>query len=172
MRRTIGRLGVLTLLAATTVIGVIPASPASAAWSRRCDFRADTWNAGRNSYIVPEGGGFLGKSPEEVCQVGKSRLIMQSDGNLVLYNENGGVSYSANTYSWWWWEAPGDHAIFQSDGNFVVYDYAGRAKWATNTAGHCGGSTQCVLAIQGDGNLVIYDTSGSWTPIWATNTAH
>jgi hypothetical protein len=98
---------------------------------------------------------------------GRFGLIMQTDGNLVLYEgpcvgtKCGTPLWASNTVGC------GGCAAMQEDGNLVVYDGAGRlsghASWASGTNGNSG----AVLALQNDGNLVIY--SGS-TPIWASNT--
>lgn len=73
-------------------------------------------------------------------------LIMQGDGNLVLYRSGGGALWASNT------SGAGNWAVLQGDGNFVVYTSANRALWATNTAGRTG--TQ--LVVQDDSNLVLY----------------
>ncbi len=67
-------------------------------------------------------------------------LVMQSDGNLVLYTTGTPgtgrhVCWATNTYP-----NPGSHAVYQSDGNFVVYNSRGRATWASGTQ-HSGGTT-------------------------------
>ena len=96
----------------------------------------------------------------QYCQIGKSRLIMQTDGNLVLYDENSRARWSTNTVG------RGNRAIMQSDGNFVVYDSANRAVWDSRTCCH----SSSYLAVQSDGNVVIYDSR--WGVRWATNTWH
>lgn len=85
---------------------------------------------------------------------GSYKLVMQTDGNLVLYQ---GVR------SLWSTGTNGTSAYFaemQTDGNFVLYDALGNAKWASGTAGNPGAH----LAIQNAGNLVIYSSSG--TVLW------
>ena len=89
----------------------------------------------------------------------KCHLIMQSDGNLVLYrNDNGRPLWATNT-----WGRPVNHAIIQGDGNFVCYDAAGHPYWASGTNGHPGS----YVILQDDGNLVVYPPSNS---LWASNT--
>ncbi|WP_416969696.1 hypothetical protein [Streptomyces sp. 4F14] len=88
-----------------------------------------------------------------------ARLIMQSDGNLVVYDEFNRARWASNTVNQGW------TARFQTDGNFVVYTASNRAVWASNTAGHPGSR----LVVQDDGNVVIYDGSQA---IWATGTNH
>lgn len=54
-------------------------------------------------------------------------LVLQNDGNLVLYSSSGGVLWASNTGS------PGDNVVVQLDGNFVQYSSGGQATWATGT---------------------------------------
>src|SRR5262249_12537676 len=91
---------------------------------------------------------------------GKTFLVQQGDGNLVLYRtDNGKPLWASNT-----WGKPVTHAIMQPDGNLVCYDNSGHAYWAAGTWGHPG----CDVVLQDDGNLVIY--SPTRNPLWATNT--
>jgi hypothetical protein len=71
----------------------------------------------------------------EVSNGSTVELVMQDDGNLVLYNrggvEHGGrVCWASNTVG------RGSFATYQEDGNFVVYEADGRtAAWASKTDG-------------------------------------
>jgi hypothetical protein len=89
----------------------------------------------------------------------RARLHMQTDGNLVVYDENGKARWATMTFG------SNYQAVFQADGNLVVYTSANRPVWASNTYGHNGS----VLKIQEDGNVVIYDNGRA---IWASNTQH
>jgi len=89
---------------------------------------------------------------------GRYILVMQSDGNLVLYSPSRAV-WASNTAG-----SGANTVIMQSDGNFVLYSPSRGAVWASNTAG----SGANVVVIQSDGNLVLY--SPSRAP-WASNTA-
>lgn len=91
---------------------------------------------------------------------GRFYLIYQSDGNLVLYRNDGVPLWHTHTYG----TSPG-RAIMQLDGNLVVYDGSGTPIWASDTAGFDG----AWLAMQSDGNLVIYTSSGA--PVWASGTS-
>lgn len=87
---------------------------------------------------------------------GRFKLVMQGDGNLVLY-------FGAQVL----WVAPGTYgttntALFQNDGNFVVYGPSGPL-WAASI-----NSPGAELALQNDGNLVIYAMDG--VAIWHTGT--
>ena len=86
-------------------------------------------------------------------------LLMQGDGNLVLY--------SPTTYLWasWTQNHPNDFVLMQGDGNLVIYRQGGTvADWASGTSGYPG----AWLLVQGDGNLVIYRQGG--VAIWSSNT--
>jgi subtilase family serine protease len=96
---------------------------------------------------------------------GKYELIMQYDGNLVLYNRTTNVAVwntgtNANT-------VVGNYAVFQTDGNFVVYNTSGKALWASGT----NTTYSQYLLVQDDGNMVIYE---SLVPVFdtATNTTN
>lgn len=89
----------------------------------------------------------------------KFRLLMQADGNLVLYrSDQEQALWSTGTDGWDqgglgdWLDGP---VILQDDGNLVHYDVEGRARWASKTVG-----VGRVLRLQDDGNLVLYGASG------------
>jgi hypothetical protein len=87
-------------------------------------------------------------------------LIMQNDGNAVLYRTMfSRALWASNTNG-----TPAEDLNMQSDGNLVVEGAQGTTYWATGTAGHPGAS----LLVQDDGNSVLYDTAGR--PLWASNT--
>jgi hypothetical protein len=88
---------------------------------------------------------------------GRYRLALQTDGNLVLYDDEVGVDlWSTGTEG-----TVVTQALMQADGNFVIYDATGTAIWSTGTQGNPGAR----LAIQDDGNLVVYRADGLavWT---------
>jgi hypothetical protein len=67
-------------------------------------------------------------------KIGSSTLIMQSDGNLVLYPQTGPASWSTGTFG----QPCGTNqcnAVFQGDGNFVVYN-GGVPLWSSGTYGN------------------------------------
>jgi hypothetical protein len=117
------------------------------------------WSNGYvQSYLEPgdvlkPGWGIYSPPPEEF------HLIMQGDGNLVVYDADGRPLWDSVTEG-----HPGAFAVMQGDGNFVVYDSAGHALWDSQTNGHAG----AFAVMQGDGNLVVYDSTGH--PLWDTTT--
>lgn len=89
----------------------------------------------------------------------KFALVMQEDGNLVLYR-------MGSTNALWASGTSGhavDWAVLQEDGNFVIYG-EGRVLWAAGTSGN----TVAWIVMQRDGNLVIYHSSGR--VLWDTGT--
>ena len=90
---------------------------------------------------------------------GRFTLIMQGDGNLVLYGPGGRYRWDTGTGG-----RSVSQAIMQGDGNFVMYGPGGEYIWDTATNGHPG----AWLIVQNDRNLVIYGADGS--PLWATGT--
>jgi hypothetical protein len=102
----------------------------------------------------------LNVNDQLVPQNGTTHLLMQGDGNLVLYrNDNGRPLWASNT-----WNLPVTHAIMQGDGNFVCYSADGHPYYATGTDSHPG----AWIVLQDDGNLVVYSASNN--PLWASGT--
>jgi surface antigen len=79
------------------------------------------------------------------------RLVMQGDGNLVLYKGSSAL-WSSGTQ-----DNAGAYAVMQPDGNLVVYA-GGVAKWHSHTNGFDG----ALLVLQNDSNLVIYQGAAIW----------
>ncbi|MEV4616283.1 hypothetical protein AB0K43_27360 [Kitasatospora sp. NPDC049258] len=114
---------------------------------------------GRSLRADQELGAVFEFEPGQSIRSARAMLLMQSDGDLVIYDEFGRVRWATGT------AGRGRTARFQQDGNFVVYSRGGRAEWASHTDGHPGAQ----LVVQDDGNVVIYDDG---RPIWATGTEH
>jgi hypothetical protein len=110
-----------------------------------------------NTTLKPGGIMYPGQSLDTTDR--RFHLILQRDGNLVLYSPNR-ATWAAGT--------DGKQAAFlimQGDGNLVLYDRSYRPIWYSRTTG--GG--QLHLVLQQDGNLVLYNTLG--TPYWHTVTS-
>jgi hypothetical protein len=88
---------------------------------------------------------------------GRFSLVMQGDGNLVLYQ--GGRALWAT----WTQGRGGAFAAMQGDGNFVLYTNNSKALFNTRTSNRPG----ALLAVQDDGNVVVYQGGMAR---WATNT--
>lgn len=101
---------------------------------------------------------------------GGHMLIMQLDGNLVLYNTKESpskVTWKTNTI-FPSWQGYYTTLNFEANGNLVLFaNFA--LKWSTGT----NGKDSTTLVLQNDGNLVMYKAAGaidSGTVVWATNT--
>lgn len=90
---------------------------------------------------------------------GRFSLVMQGDGNLVLYRNGAGALWATGTNG-----KQVSFAIMQGDGNFVVYAPGGTPLWDADTNGNPGS----VLILQDDGNLVIYAPGNR--AIWDSHT--
>lgn len=87
-------------------------------------------------------------------------LVMQPDGNLVLYAPGGQRIWDAGTDGQWV-----SRAVMQEDGNFVLYGPVG-AIWSSHTHDHPGST----LVLQDDGNVVVYDAERQ--PLWASGSRY
>ncbi|MDQ0772191.1 hypothetical protein QF026_000657 [Streptomyces aurantiacus] len=82
----------------------------------------------------------------EFLQAAHVKLVMQKDGNLVSYDENGRSLWSSLTVG------ENYKAVFQEDNNLVVYTADNTPVWATNTGSAEGGA---VLELRADGDIAI-----------------
>lgn len=87
----------------------------------------------------------------------QSTLVLQGDGNLVLYSD----------YKPTWWSGTAGHTnasylAMQTDGNLVEYSSSNQPIWSSGTAGNPG----AYLSLQSDGNLVVYSSTNQ--PLWAS----
>ncbi len=97
---------------------------------------------------------------------GRYTLIMQTDGNLVLYHDSIAVStayWATNTWGLPDTKRPA-YAAMQSDAHFVLYDANKVVRWASGTWGP--GYVAPYIVLQDDGNLVIYHAGTR--PVWAS----
>lgn len=131
-------------------------------WSNRPAYDAyRTWIAQHPFLTGPEvlnAGEALGPNQFITSSDGRFRLIYQSDGNLVLYQVNGGALWASNTSG-----TSAGVAVMQGDGNFVVYNAASQPVFSSGTFGR----PEAYLLVQNDGNVVVYHYG---TPLWWTGT--
>ncbi|MFD5563543.1 LamG-like jellyroll fold domain-containing protein [Kitasatospora griseola] len=121
---------------------------------------------------VLRGGSIL--RPGDVVYAAHTMLVMQPDGNLVLYalsiqnTPTGQALWATGTGG-----NPGAWATLQTDGNLVVYKpdptfttpgTSANTLWSSGTAGTPGP----VAKVQDDCNFVMYNSSG--TVVWHTKT--
>jgi hypothetical protein len=91
---------------------------------------------------------------------GQHKLIMQSDGNLVLYANVSQVLWNTGTAG-----NPGAYFAVQTDGNLAVYSASGAVLWSI----YKWGTSNNMLQLQSDGNLA-FRANNLATVIWATMT--
>lgn len=117
---------------------------------------------------VLRAGESLGIDQKLTSSNGKYSLIMQGDGNLVLYTESNAPVWATRTQG-----KGAVRASMQDDGNLVLYTKeqdrwfhkdAAAAVWASHTSGE-----NVRLVLQDDRNLVIYASDGH--ALWASGTA-
>src|SRR5262249_12466158 len=82
---------------------------------------------------------------------GSYRLIMQGDGNLVLYAPGGNPLWHPGTNG-----NPDAWAVMQTDGNFVVYSAADSPLWHSHTYGNPG----AYLTLGDDSRMRILTADG------------
>jgi hypothetical protein len=95
---------------------------------------------------------------------GRFIVVMQPDGNLVLYRHD--HEPGDRHIPLWATDTAGtdvNRAVMQLDGNLVLYHVNNTPAWDSGTFG-----TGIFLAVQDDGNVVLYQPI---VPVWATNTA-
>jgi hypothetical protein len=80
---------------------------------------------------------------------GQTVLMMQTDGNLVLYRASAAALWYSGTGN-----HSGAYATVQTDGNIVVYSASNVPLWWTGT------TSVTTLTVQTDGNLVGYPATG------------
>jgi hypothetical protein len=107
--------------------------------------------------LYPHPNAAKGQTNKVVSSNYQYHLIMQTDGNLVLY-------YGSRAL----WDAGtvGNAArgcFMQEDGNLVIYATSGAPLWHTDTANFPG----AVLYVQDDGNVVLYKGQRA---LWDTGT--
>jgi nucleoid-associated protein YgaU len=117
---------------------------------------------------VLRAGESLGIDQKLTSSNGKYTLIMQGDGNLVLYAESNTSVWATRTQG-----SGAVRASLQDDGNLVLYTKEEErrfrrdvavAVWASQTSGE-----KVRLVLQDDRNLVIYTADGR--ELWASGTA-
>jgi murein DD-endopeptidase MepM/ murein hydrolase activator NlpD len=98
-------------------------------------------------------------NPGDVLQSpsGEHRLVMQTDGNLVLYRGQTARWQSVTSGS-------GHRLVMQTDGNLVMYNPANAVAWHTNTRAS---NANPRLVVQDDGNVVVLHNN---TAAWNTGT--
>jgi len=90
-------------------------------------------------------------------------LIMQGDGNLVIYDPNDSPIWASNTEGK---GTPKYKYIMQQDGNLVIYDKFQNPIWASNTRGVGKApytltlTNNCTITITDKNNRITYSNCG------------
>ncbi|MER6781117.1 MULTISPECIES: trypsin-like serine protease [unclassified Streptomyces] len=121
----------------------------------------------RPGQTIPSGSTLVGKD---------LKLVMQADGNMVIYHKSGGDGKGAAIWDTKTYGNPGAYAVMQEDGNFLVYkkdggDGKGGSLWSSDTYGNGTENRGAYLRFQEDGNLVVYKKDGGpdqGGAIWAS----
>lgn len=100
----------------------------------------------------------LGSNQYITSDNGQSVLVMQTDGNLVLYRGSSAARWQSGTGG-----HPGAYLAVQTDGNVVVYSATNVPLWWSGT------TNVSTFTLQTDGNLVGYPTSGA--AVWQSGTS-
>jgi hypothetical protein len=116
------------------------------------------WQTGALDHSLFGGESLSGTASEYLVSPNQEfQLAMQTDGNLVLYNDFGRALWASHTEG-----NPGAYIATQaSDGNVVIYNSLDQALWNTGTQGNPGDALQ----LQDDGNVVVYSAGGE--PLWS-----
>ncbi|MGW2397711.1 hypothetical protein ACWCYY_14320 [Kitasatospora sp. NPDC001664] len=139
LRRAAALIGAAVFAAAVPALSATPAAAADSAYLR----------AGQRL------------DPGASISSGESRLVMQGDGNLVLYlvgsyGQNAVPLWASGTYNNW-----GAYAVMQADGNFVIYRQNGSgpgdALWSSGTWGSQGAYVQLL-----DGSFYVNGSPRRW----------
>lgn len=152
---------------AAAVLAAVVVSSAGVAAAPALAAPASSFAAARVAAAVTIGdtlapGSALRADEQLVSANGQYRLVMQTDGNVVLYSASGGVEWTTGT------RGSGNLFTLQNDGNIVVYSEAGAALWASGSAGR---GQPDRLVLQNDGNLVSYARFDGGGPLWASRGA-
>jgi hypothetical protein len=106
-----------------------------------------------------ESGEQLGVGQELVSDNGLFNLVLQGDGNLVLYRRAFGAPlWASNTDG-----RPVTSVAMQTDGNLVARESTGVVAWSSQTAGKAGAA----LELANDGDLAI---GFWWGAVWRAGT--
>jgi hypothetical protein len=112
-------------------------------------------------------GTIIGANQSYTSPNGQYTLVMQGDGNLVLYPLTGPATFASNTNGTG--KDQGVEAVLQSNGNLEVLNSKGNELWQSDTAATksqlYSGAT---LSVQNDGTIALYQTpTNSDSKIWS-----
>lgn len=110
------------------------------------------WNSGANQdSLLPHE--WMNVHKTLFSENGAYKLVMQGDGNLVLYRVSDNVpTWATNTHG-----NPGTRAVMQGHGNLVLYGTDGHAKWGSPGPW----IEHSTLKVRNDGKIVILDPNNN-----------
>jgi hypothetical protein len=171
MHQRIKAIAAAAAIVVATVVGA--ASPASAAITLGGSF-----DYVKNGVSVHMAYPYQWLNAGDAWVFGHSRLVMQFDGNLVIYRLNDNGSLGNATWASGTAGRGATQMLFQPDGNLVLYTAGGAAVWASQTNARCVYGLTPTIGLQADSNFVIYCTYHATNgdivanSIWATNTIY
>ena len=150
--------------AMTIALTAVPGGASASAAAGSIPTCNDSSNTQVGDVLLPSNGNFTSDATEggvttsaTIC-AGEYELAVQSDGNLVIYKDNGQVPWSSHTYTG---PINGDatELLMQPDGNLVLYQWnevnnTETPLWATDT--YPSAPSSDFACFQTDGNLVVY----------------
>ncbi|MGB1242554.1 MAG: hypothetical protein ACPG49_08535 [Chitinophagales bacterium] len=112
---------------------------------------------------ILQSGQFLSPNQQLSSPNGVYSLIFQTDGNVVLYENNKQAKTRQAKWNTGTSGTDANQLKMQADGNLVLYSGATPPKmlWSSRTNGKAG--SQPFLKLQDDGNLVIYGVQAFWS---------
>lgn len=117
-----------------------------------CSLQTNTCNLNQDASLLP------GESIKSLN--GKYLFIYQTDGNVCMYDSNGGGIWCSTVL-----HTPGK-LVMQSDGNLVAYDSGGIPRWSTETNGQ--GTPPYTLTQRNDRVAAVIDANH--TILWSRST--
>ncbi|MGW7192275.1 hypothetical protein [Streptomyces sp. NPDC054838] len=165
--RALRRAALVSLLAASAVTVLVPAAATPAA-AAPAECRGP--QSGVLATIYP--GQRLESGARLEDKVSTTELVMQADGNLVLYALGNPGGYKLPLWNSGTYGNPGGYATMQADGNFVIYRQGGSAQtggavWHTATYGDHA-EMKPMAKLEANGNFkVIGRNDGEWGTHWS-----
>ncbi|MEV7521774.1 hypothetical protein [Streptomyces sp. NPDC091371] len=170
MRTRALRTTFISLLAASAMTALVPAV-ASAAPTAIAGDPTDCRTQFGGDTVAVRPGQRIESGASLADKVSPTVLVMQADGNLVLYAIGNSGGYKLPLWSSGTYGNPGAYALMQEDGNFVVYKKdggpdKGGALWATGTYGDAASPYLGAYLVGGE-----FSVEGrSYYPTWRTRT--
>ena len=115
-------------------------------------------------------GQYLMNGQALVSNNGRFKIVMQDDGNLVIYIDSCKICKRAETPIWASRSQHKGYApyklVMQGDNHLCIYSACGACIWANGMHGKGRGKVEA--RMQDDGNFVVYDEDEA--AVWCTRT--